>query len=82
MDEAEDEVWINYWAKWQDGAQDEPREAWFFSRRNAPGGWDEFEPSEELRAALHLLGDGSKTYEIEWDLFESLGYKIVRRHNL
>ena len=82
MDEAEDEVWINYWAKWQDGHRNEPREAWFFSRRNTPSGWAEFEPSEELRAVLHLLGDGSETYQIEWDLFESLGYKRVGRHKL
>ena len=75
---------INHWSKWQDGGDGRPREAFFYVCWESTR-WEEIEPSPELRAALALmepLGVGvevgdCKQYNLEDDVFESLGYSHV-----
>lgn len=84
-------VRINWWKEnWKDGylgSSVRLRTAWFFNRSpNASSGWIEFKPSEELYAALCVLSceyseQKFAAYDLEEDLFESLGYEVVERND-
>lgn len=83
-------VRINWWKEsWKDGffKGSGLRTTWFFNRSpNASSGWIEFKPSEELYAALCVLPcayseQKFSAYDLEEDLFESLGYEVVERNH-
>lgn len=79
-------VRINWWKdSWLDRGVS--RTAWFYNTGSTSTiGWIEFKPSEELHAALCIMPTGHfdpicALYEIEEDLFESLGYEVVERNH-